>query len=45
MLVEYNGYLIEGKAAMIHPYDPNHYPAGVILRHGRASSMIKAGLL
>ena len=43
MLHNYNGYLIEGKAAMIHPFDPSHYPAGTILKHGRAGSIIEVG--
>ena len=39
----YNGYLIEGRAALMHPYDPSHYPAGTILEPDRAGSIIELG--
>ena len=39
----YNGYLIEGKVAMIYPYEPSHYLEGTILKHGRGGSVVEVG--
>ncbi|HXV80160.1 MAG TPA: hypothetical protein VEG60_09800 [Candidatus Binatia bacterium] len=39
----YNGYLIEGKVAMIHPYEPSHYSERTILKHGRGGSVVEVG--
>jgi hypothetical protein len=37
----YKGYLIDGAARMIHPFDPLWYPAGSVLKPGRLGSLIE----
>lgn len=38
---EYRGFLIHGTAKMIHPFDPCHYPAGIICKPGPSGSIIE----
>ena len=38
---QHNGYFIEGKALLIHPFSPDWYVGGVVLRPGRLGSIVE----
>jgi hypothetical protein len=38
---QYKGYFIDGEAKMVHPFSPEWYVAGSVLKPGRLSSIWK----
>jgi hypothetical protein len=38
---EYKGFFIYPRAGMIHPFAPESFPAGVIYKTGRLSSVVE----
>ena len=39
----YKEYFIEGTAQLVHPFSPDGYVGGCVLRQGRASSIVEVG--
>ena len=39
----YKGYFIEGSALLVHPFSPDWYVGGSVLKQGRASSIVEVG--
>jgi hypothetical protein len=37
----YKGYFIDGKALLVHPFSPDWYVGGSILRQGRSTSIVE----
>ena len=37
---DYRGYLIDGDARMVHPFDPSWYPSAIVLKSGRLGSLV-----
>lgn len=43
MLQPYKRYFVEGSALLVHPFSPDWYVGGCVLRQGRASSIVEVG--
>ena len=41
----YKGYFIDGRANLIHPFNPLSYPGGCVLKAGRLGSIIQVARL
>ena len=41
----YKGYSIDGRANLIHPFNPLSYPGGTVLKSGRLGSIIQVARL
>jgi hypothetical protein len=41
----YKGYFIDGRANLIHPFNPLSYPGGSVLKPGRLGSVIPVARL
>ena len=37
----YKGYLIDGRPVMIHPFSPDWYVGGTVLKSGRLGSIVE----
>ncbi|HEV8719162.1 MAG TPA: hypothetical protein VGW77_00805 [Candidatus Binatia bacterium] len=43
MMQPYKGYFIEGTALLVHPFSPDWYVGGSVLKQGRSTSIVEIG--
>jgi hypothetical protein len=41
MMQPYKGYFIEGSALLVHPFSPDWYVGGCVLKPGRSGSVVE----